>query len=106
MILPVCKGQLSDYNYGVKIDNEHDESRLIKNCTAHQESMDYRVVSGPHTYKMTLYVYINQNKLILDTLTFSSDSTMESITSAEDFVKKIKANNLNKYLNFNIQKYN
>ncbi len=78
---------VSDYSYGLD-----SESALIKNCAAHPDSMDYRVEKGSHTYKLTLYIYINNNKLVLDTLTFQSDNTIESISNAQEFVEKIKTN--------------
>ena len=48
------------------------------------------VDKGNNNYKMTLYVKINENVLVLDTLEFNSKDVMVEISSAQDFITKIK----------------
>ena len=52
----------------------------------------WSVDKGDINYKMTLWVELFGNKLILDTLEFNSKDVVIEISSALDFVNKIKAN--------------
>lgn len=57
------------------------------------DDLQFLVDKGNNTYKLTLYAVINDQYLELDTLTFTSEQTVESISSAEEFIWKIKKNN-------------
>lgn len=67
--------------------NEYDANKTVK------QSRQFQIDKGENTYRLTLYVYVNSQKLELDTLTFTSEETVESIANAEEFIWKIKKNN-------------
>lgn len=53
---------------------------------------EWKVNKADDTYKMTLYVIINKNKLILDTLEFNARDCIFEIANAKEFVEKISKN--------------
>ncbi|MBO4679552.1 MAG: hypothetical protein J5626_07765 [Lachnospiraceae bacterium] len=53
---------------------------------------DWKINKADDNYKMTLFVYINENKLILDTLEFNARDAIFEISNAEEFIQKIKKN--------------
>ena len=75
---------VSDYEYGTGADK-----------TIIRSDLNYPVDKGNHTYKLTLYVWINGNNLPLDTLTFTSETTVEKLSNAVEFIEKIRNNNGN-----------
>lgn len=65
--------------------------------TAIKQNLTFAVDKGKNTYQLTLYVMINGQKLVLDTLTFTSEQTVIAINSAEEFIWKIKNNPSGKF---------
>lgn len=66
------------------------------NQVTHTQS--FQVDQGNNTYKLTLYVIVNGQRLVLDTLTFTTEQPAEGIGSAEEFIWKIKANPNGKFV--------
>lgn len=54
------------------------------------EDFSFEVDKGRNTYQLTLYTMINGQKLVLDTVTFTSEKTVTGINSPEEFIWKIK----------------
>ncbi len=84
---------------GVDITSSYDTSLTkvtdhpyVQSTNTINKTSSWFVDKGDIKYKMTLYVYINNNKLILDTLEFNSKDIIREISSAEDFIAKVKAN--------------
>lgn len=73
-----------------------DSDYNTNNIIAHD--LEFPVDKGKNTYTLTLYVYINGQQFVLDTLTFTSEQTVEGISTAEEFVWKIKNNPSGKFV--------
>ena len=57
-----------------------------------QNDSAWNVDRGNHKYKMTLYVILEGNELVLDTLEFNSKDVITKITNAANFIDEIKKN--------------
>ena len=68
------------------------------NGTKIETPLSFAVDKGKNTYQLTLYVMINGQELVLDTLTFTSEQTVISINNAEEFIWKIKNNPSGKFV--------
>jgi len=73
-------------------DYTRDTDGIIQNSSG-----IFDVDKGNHTYKLTLYLNYNNNELVLDTLTFTTEKPVIQISSCEEFVRKIKENGRNEY---------
>ena len=65
-----------NYKYGAQGTIEEDHAFLVD--------------KGKHTYTLTLYIRYNENDLILDTLTFTTEDVVVGISSAQEFVEILK----------------
>ena len=63
-----------------------------------EKELTFAVDKGRNTYQLTLYAMVNGQRLVLDTLTFTSEKTVTGINSAQEFVWKIKNNPSGKFV--------
>lgn len=87
------------YPYHVKVERDGVEQNgfpeeyavalgdYTENTIKHTKSFN-PITKGDHTYKMTLYVVINNQILVLDTLEFTSEEEVDSIESVDEFIWK------------------
>ena len=56
---------------------------------------------GQHTYKYTLYIVAENRELVLDTLEFTTETTVESFSTAYELIKLMQNNPEGKYVAIN-----
>lgn len=68
-------------------------------ASTERDDMIFKVEKGENTYDMTLYIIVNNQKLVLDTLEFTTEQTVIPINNEYEFIREIKKNRGNgKYL--------
>lgn len=66
--------------------------------TIYEKMHYYTVDKGEHTYTLTMYVIISDRVVELDTLTFTSETTVEGFSTAYEMIQKIRSNSSGKFV--------
>jgi len=85
------------YRDGVDITSQYNNTSFgdyVLSELQINETNSYIVDKGDHTYKAVLYINYNKKELVLDTLTFTTEDEMITISNAYEFCK-YTANNPN-----------
>ena len=77
-------------NYPASYEVPGTGGYYIGTGTKIEKELTFAVDKGRNTYQLTLYAMVNGQQLILDTLKFTAEKTVTAISSAEDFIFKIK----------------
>lgn len=78
--------QIESYTYG-----EDTERNVITT------SLSYAVQKGNHTYTYELWVTLSGRKIVLDTLSFTTEDTIAGIKNGYEFITKIKEDPTGRY---------
>ena len=65
---------------------------------AYDNLYQYQVEQGEHTYQFELYVNVSNREMVLDTLEFTTETTIEGFGTAYEMIQKVKANPSGKYV--------
>lgn len=66
--------------------------------TVYEKIHKYTVDKGEHTYKLTMYVIISGRTVELDTLTFTTETTVKGFSTAYEMIQLIKSDNDGKFV--------
>lgn len=62
---------------------------------------NYTVDKGEYTYKLTMYIIVSERVVELDTLTFTTETTVKGFSTAYEMISMIKADSDGKYVALN-----
>ena len=66
--------------------------------TIYEKLHTYNVDKGEHTYKMTLYIIVSDRVVELDTLSFTTETTVKGFGTAYEMIQLIKSDSEGKFV--------
>lgn len=66
--------------------------------TVYEKRHNYIVDKGEHTYKLTMYVIVSGREVELDTLTFTTETTVKGFSTAYEMIQLLKSDSDGKYV--------